>query len=180
MIVVKLGGSLFEHPRLGLGLTTYLESLDSPEILLLPGGGKLVDVVRELNRIHGLGEENSHWLALQAMTVAAELIARLIDLPTPGGRVRIPDPLAFARADESQPGALPHSWDVTSDSIAARMAIVYGAKRLILLKSIDIPREMDFSQATERGWVDAYFPKTIAGSGLEVDAVNFAAYLDSI
>lgn len=179
MIVVKVGGSLFDHPRLGRGLNAYLESLAPAEILLIPGGGDLAETVRKLDRLHGLGEEPSHWLALRTMTIAATFLAQLIDLPALKSRIRIPDCLAFARDDEGKPGALPHSWDVTSDSIAARMAVVFGAERLTLLKSIDVPSGTSWTEAAERGWVDRYFPQVVADAPFTIETVNFHRYLDS-
>jgi 5-(aminomethyl)-3-furanmethanol phosphate kinase len=179
VIVVKVGGSLFDHPRLGPGLRAYLESLAPDEVLLIPGGGDLAETVRKLDRLHGLSEEASHWLALQTMTVTGAFLSRLVDLPAFGSRVRIPDAFAFARNDEGRPGALPHSWNVTSDSIAARMAVVFGAERLILLKSIDIPSGTAWADAAERGWVDRHFPQVIADTEIAVETVNFCRYLDS-
>ena len=38
MIVVKIGGSLFDHPRLGAGLC-HLDALAPSDVLLVPGGG---------------------------------------------------------------------------------------------------------------------------------------------
>jgi aspartokinase-like uncharacterized kinase len=179
VIVVKVGGSLFDHPRLGPGLRAYLESLAPNEVLIIPGGGDLAETVRKLDRLHGLGEEASHWLALQTMAVTRAFLARLIDLPAFGRRVRIADAFAFAQDDEGNSGALPHSWDATSDSIAARMAVVFGAERLTLLKSIDIPPGTPWPNAAERGWVDPYFPQIIACTAIPVESVNFCRYLDS-
>src|SRR5262249_46902670 len=136
MIVVKVGGSLYDHPRLGPGLRAFLETLPGP-VLLVPGGGPFADAVRQLDAVHRLGEEAAHWLALRSLDAAAEFLKRL---PLPfGSRLNVLDAFAFAVEDDSRPGALPHSWAVTSDSIAARAAVVYRADRLILLKSIDIP-----------------------------------------
>jgi aspartokinase-like uncharacterized kinase len=179
VIVVKVGGSLFDHPRLGLGLRAYLESLAPSEVLLIPGGGDLAETVRKLDRLHGLREEASHWLALQTMTVTGAFLSQLINLPAFGSRVRIADAFAFAQDDEGNSGALPHSWDVTSDSIAARMAVIFQAERLILLKSIDIPPGTPWTNAAERGWVDPYFPQVISRTAIPVGTVNFCRYLDS-
>ena len=177
MIVVKLGGSLFEHPLLAQGLRTYLESLAPAEVLLIPGGGDVVEAIRKLDRIHGLGEEASHWLALQAMKTTAAFVGELIDLPSFGSRVQIPNCLAFLREDEGRPGALPHTWDVTADSIAARVAIVLEAERLILLKSIDIPPGMSWTEAADTGWVDRHFPRAVEGIAEVVESVNFAKWM---
>ena len=178
VIVVKLGGSLFDHPQLGPGLHTYLQALAPEPVLLVPGGGALINSLRRYDRLHGLGQEVSHWLALQAMSVTAGVIARLIDLPAFGLRVQIPDCLAFLRDDDCRPGSLPHSWHVTSDSIAARIATVHNAYRLILLKSIDIPPGTSWREAAARGWVDGYFPEVVASARFTVEMVNFARILD--
>ena len=50
MIVVKVGGSLFDHPQLGPGLRAYLDSLTPARVLLVPGGGDFADSVRKLDR----------------------------------------------------------------------------------------------------------------------------------
>ena len=89
------------------------------------------------------------------------------------------DALAFALEDESRPGALPHSWRVTSDSIAARAAVVFRAERLILLKSTDVPPGTPWGEAAARGWVDAHFPRVAATLACPVEVLNFRLQLDS-
>ncbi len=165
MIVVKVGGSLYDHPRLDLGLQAYLESLPEP-VLLVPGGGGFADAVRKLDAIHHLGEEQSHYLALHAMNLAGEFLKRL------GITKTILDATAFDTD-------LPHSWNITSDSIAAQIAVTHNASRLILLKSIDIPQGTTWSEAAERGWVDPYFPTIIETANLTVDAINFRQWLEA-
>lgn len=179
-IVVKVGGSLYDLPDLGPRLRQWLAAQNTSSALFVPGGGALADAVRELDATHGLGEETGHWLALRALTVAAHFLARLL----PGskvvshpdqwrrGTVAVLDAHSFALADEGKLDALPHSWAVTSDSIAARAARVAGARRLLLLKSVAIPDNMNLHEAARRGWVDAFFPKA-AGGELEVRSVNF-------
>jgi hypothetical protein len=75
---------------------------------------------------------------------------------------------------------LPHSWDVTSDSIAARAALVYGAERLVLLKSVDVPPGTPWDEAAARGWVDAHFSHVVSGAPFAVEVVNFRRVLDSL
>ena len=55
---------------------------------------------------------------------------------------------------------LPAGWQVTSDSIAARLAEVLAADELVLLKSID-PPSATWQQAAREGLVDAYFPEAV-------------------
>ena len=177
MIVVKVGGSLFDHPQLGPALRAYLDVLPTDEVMLVPGGGDVVEAVRRLDAIHGLGEEVSHGLAAWALGVTAKFLTHTV-IRSP--RVTVLDCYQFVVEDEARPGALPHSWDVTSDSIAARAAAVYEAERLVLLKSVDVPAGTPWEIAAERGWVDRYFPMVVAGAALPIEVLNFRRVLDSL
>lgn len=184
MIVVKVGGSLFDLPNLGFLLKRWLDELDSSEVLLVPGGGHSADMIRQMDRIHGLGEEKAHWLALRSLSFQAHLLAEiLVDAVVvrglhecraawDAGRRPILDGHAFAVADESLPGRLPHSWNATSDALAARVARVAAASRLVLLKSVTIPEGTSWVEASRLGWVDAYFAEAV-DDALPVQCVNF-------
>lgn len=163
-VVIKVGGSLFDWSGLGSRLRQFLETLDSTSILIVPGGGSAADLVRFWDKIHDLGQERAHWLAIRALTFQAHFLASLLQ---PQGRVvstwspegwPILDVLPFMEADDRQPQALPHHWAVTSDSIAARVACRLGARRLILLKSIDGNADQSWTAAAGNGLVDRYFP----------------------
>jgi 5-(aminomethyl)-3-furanmethanol phosphate kinase len=182
--VIKVGGSLFDLPDLGPRLVEWLLRLETRQIVLIAGGGPVVDVVRALDARHGLGEEKAHWLALAALTLTSRFLAELVPgsavidaverCPTAWSNQIVPvlDGYAFARADEGQAGCLPHAWAVTSDSLAARVARVLGARRLILLKSATLPVPADWSEAGRRGFVDPYFAQA-AQDIAEVEVVNF-------
>jgi aspartokinase-like uncharacterized kinase len=188
MIVVKVGGSLFDLPGLGPRLAAWLAALDDRAALLVPGGGPTADVIRRLDATHRLGEERSHWLALRAMTLNAHALAGLLpaarvvaDLDEAAaawraGAVAVLDAHAFLLADEGRPGALPHSWDVTSDAVAARVAVVAGAARLALLKSTDVPEGIGWEEAARLGLVDRMVADVLRQApGMSVWAVNFRA-----
>ncbi len=177
--VVKVGGSLYDVPDLGPRLRAGLARLESSAVLLVPGGGPTADVIRRLDQQHRLGEEASHWLALQALSLNAAFLARLFPFPVisqpehldgPG----ILDPFQFVQEDEGRPGSLPHCWEVTSDAVAVRAAAVFHARRLLLLKAVTIPPSLSWEAASREGYVDAYFPTALQSApGLEVRAVNF-------
>jgi aspartokinase-like uncharacterized kinase len=183
--VVKVGGSLFDLPDLGARLAAWLKTLARSEIILVAGGGAAADLIRGMDRIHRLGEEKSHWLALRSLSLTAHLLVELAAASLPlfiaddptlqllpdSGAYPVLDLHAFARADEGRPGYLPHYWEVTSDSLSARVAEVMGARELVLLKSVSIPREMDWTEASRRGFVDGYFP-TMLARGVKARAVN--------
>jgi aspartokinase-like uncharacterized kinase len=192
LVVVKVGGSLFDLPDLGPRLRRWLDAdarVRPPSaVLLVPGGGPTADVVRDLDRRHGLGDEAAHWLALRAMTLNAHFLAELLpptvvvgEMVEPGPRVRILDALAFVRDDERRQGriVLPHTWDAGSDAVAARVAVATGARRLVLLKSttIAIP-EVDWEDVSRRGLVDPLFASVLraAPCELEVSAVNLRTW----
>jgi aspartokinase-like uncharacterized kinase len=176
-LFAKVGGSLYDLPDLGSRLRAWLSTLRSAAVVLVPGGGPLADAVRDLDRVHALGAESSHWLALGALALNAHFLAQLV----PGARVvadpcgvtgmAILDALAFLRADEDRPGCLPHSWEVTSDTVAARAAEVAGAAELVLLKSADFAGG-PWEQAGQVGFVDPVFATVVRRAGLRVQAVN--------
>jgi 5-(aminomethyl)-3-furanmethanol phosphate kinase len=198
LTVAKVGGSLFDMPHLRDRLRHWCGSVVGP-VLLIPGGGSGADFIRHLDRTHGLGDEAAHWLALRMLSVNAHLLAGLLgvpvmselpieltsperkrranDLPSLTLRAGQPalfgviDPHAFCVADNERPGALPHTWDVTSDSIAARVAEVAGAE-LVLLKSADLAAGMSWQSAAADGLVDPTFDSIVRRSGLRVTWVN--------
>ncbi|MBI2824981.1 MAG: hypothetical protein HYX69_09885 [Planctomycetia bacterium] len=183
--VVKLGGSLLDVPGLAGRLRSWLARQEPAETLLIVGGGALADAIREADHHHGLPENVAHWLCIRAMAIQAELVrallpeavwldsvAELAARPV-GPRLAITDPWRFLREDEPRAlgTRLPESWDVTSDSIAARLAEIVGAAELVLLKSA-LPSEKSIAELAAAGYVDRFFPQ--AAAGLEcIRYVNF-------
>jgi aspartokinase-like uncharacterized kinase len=177
-IVIKVGGSLYDLPDLAARLRSVLESLREQRLLLVPGGGAAADIVRDLDRLHGLGQEWSHWLALRALTMNALFLQTLLPnfrlakwphLPA----LAILDPYEFALADEHNPEHLPHTWEVTSDSVAARAAQVLGARELLLLKSVSLADGLGWPAAARAGVVDAHFAKVMEQAPtLRVHVIN--------
>lgn len=142
--VVKVGGSLCGEPPLR-PLLAMLEAQASAgrKLVVVPGGGPFADAVRDACARHDPGETHAHWMAVCAMEQYAHLLAglapgaRLVRDPAeiaagPPGRLAILAPLAWLRSADP----LPHSWEITSDSIAAWVAARLGAPLLILLKMV--------------------------------------------
>jgi aspartokinase-like uncharacterized kinase len=120
-------------------------------------------------------------LALEGLRLAAHFLAALLNgaiviehLPEAiaGRAYAVLDPYSFTLGDEGHLGSLPHSWSVTSDSVAARVAIVAGARELILLKSADHHEGAVWTRAEESGLVDHYFAQAVRGVP-QVKVVNF-------
>lgn len=172
MIVVKVGGSLFDLPDLRARLVAFFATLGDAEVVLVPGGGAAADAVRALDATHGLGAEAAHWLALRACSLSAHFLAALLSMevverPRAGA---VLDPLAYLRA---RPEALPASWDATSDSVAAVVAAEAGAE-LVLLKSTALG---EWASAAREGGVDVLLPGLIARHGLRARAVDLRGTL---
>jgi aspartokinase-like uncharacterized kinase len=159
VIVVKVGGSLYGRADLGPALLACLCTLNEP-VLIVPGGGAFAEAIRAFDRLHNLGEERSHWLALESMNTAGAFL-RSLGIVAP-----MLDAVAFCREHDE----LPHSWIATSDSVAALAARVLRATRLVLLKSVDIPPGTSWNEAANQGWVDVCFPDLVRGLTCAVES----------
>lgn len=144
-VVCKIGGSLGK-PEVLRPLLRTLEALRAEHrLLVVPGGGSFADLVRTEAAVFHLGETAAHWMAILAMDQYGYLLA---DLGHATRTVRTSTEIEDALGDGAVPillpstlllGAdpLPHSWEVTSDAIAAHLAVSFGAELLVLLKDVD-------------------------------------------
>ena len=127
-LVVKLGGSLCHRVP---AIVPALRGTDRP-FLIVPGGGPFANAVREVR----VDRDAAHWMAIAAMEqygwyVASHGIPSTCSLTIPDRPTVL---LPYHCLREHDP--LPHSWDVTSDTIAAWVAGRLGLD-LLLLKSVD-------------------------------------------
>ncbi len=186
--VVKVGGSLGRGaclPELGACL---VELGRSRRLLVVPGGGVFADVVREQDARFGLRPGTAHWMAVLAMDQYGHLLADLAPgctlvrtlyearacLAREGVAVLLPsEPLRHAEA-------LPHSWSVTSDSIAAWLTGQVGARLLVLLKDrrgmaslastawSAPPRAMTVAQLAASSGVDAHLVELLGDPAFDL------------
>ena len=72
--------------------------------------------------------------------------------------------------------AVPASWEVTSDSLAAWLTSQIGAARLLVVKSCMVPEEMrgDAAALAAAGIVDASFPKFVIAAAFSWQVVGGA------
>lgn len=141
--VVKVGGSLLANTRqLDAVLTAVARLSRDRRLVVVPGGGPFAETIRDLDRRLELPDTAAHWMAMLGMDQYGHLlVARL------HGSVLVSRPSEITAALENrllpivapshwlrEADPLPHSWDVTSDSIAAWIAGALGAARLVLVK----------------------------------------------
>lgn len=167
-LVVKVGGSLLHHlPE----LVPVLRAAEQP-LLIVPGGGPFADAVRD----SGADGDAAHWMAVAAMDQYGWCIAsqgipvtHLLAIP------RSPSIfLSYCSMRRCDP--LPHSWDVTSDSIAAWIAH-HLSLELILLKSVDGIIEGNTVMETvtcpvRTDTVDPYFLPFVLEHGIATTIIN--------
>lgn len=132
LIVLKIGGSLFDSSRALLRKIAR----ESGDVLIVPGGGGFANAVRTVSSRGNLSDDAAHWMAVLAMNQYAYYLADATGVKLTerleGHGIRIALPYEILKRED----VLPHSWDVTSDTIAAWMASKLKA-RLIKVTDVD-------------------------------------------
>jgi 5-(aminomethyl)-3-furanmethanol phosphate kinase len=176
LTVAKLGGSFAFSPDLH-AIAKEIAAARRP-VVIVPGGGPFADAVRDTQQRIGFDDGAAHKMALMAMAQFAEALASLAPrlYPAPdlaaicahldAGDVPIWSPWPLADGLE----ALPQSWRLTSDSLAAWLAGRLGAQRLIMIKHGPPPR--DLGEAVEAAIVDPFFPAYAEASGVAIGWID--------
>ena len=153
-IIIKLGGSLSNYPKVLISLCKTLSKIGfQHQVIIVPGGGAYANVVRADYRCFNLSEKVAHHMAIHAMTQYGYLIHSLIPnsktvleleqiASNPNAGISIWLPHHQLLLDD----ILPNSWDVTSDSIAAYASGLLNWKSLVLLKDTDGVYTLDPAQ----------------------------------
>jgi len=171
--IVKLGGSLLARPDWVAALTRWLQTRSPMRTLIIVGGGLAADAVRDFDRAQNLESQQSHELAIEAMGLSlqmastvlrqTEVISAIPSAAPTETATQLLDVRPFLRTLEQQAAGmcLPRDWSSTSDSIAARVAVVFAAEELVLLKSTLPLADSTWAQAAEQGIVDEHFPLAV-------------------
>lgn len=146
-IIVKIGGKILENKEnLASTISQFKHICENnivQKIIIIPGGGICANFVRKLDKKISIGDELSHWMAIFAMNyngirinqeyLQLTCFTNLNELKKSKEKIAIFLPYIFLyQLDE-----LPHSWDVTSDSITLYIAHQLGLKDCFLIKDID-------------------------------------------
>ena len=170
--VLKVGGSLIAVAR---GLVRAL--IDAGvDCLIVPGGGPFADTVRQHRYM--LDDTTAHWMATLAMnqygwflSSAGAPTTNIIDNVC-GVHVLLPFDEMFAH------DPLPHSWEVTSDSIATWVAHRLNAN-LVVATDVDgiyvnrrLAASIDARAINGQTCLDAVCPSLLASYGLKCVIIN--------
>ena len=176
MIVVKISGSVASNLK---EIVSTLQSLGE-DILIVPGGWIFADLIRKID----VDDENAHWMAILAMEQYGYYISSFgvgtikpndfNEIRFEGVKVLLPYDLLIGY-DE-----LPHSWDVTSDSIAIWIASKLKVGEVIKLTDVDgiflNGRFVERIQASKligiKTCLDSYAPKLMVEHGVDTFICN--------
>jgi hypothetical protein len=196
--VIKIGGSLAEDPeRLRVLCTELSEFAKKYAIIVVPGGGRFADVVRDFDKCFTLSSEVSHRMAILGMDQFGLLLSQII--PNSCATYLLSDakqlseigvvPVFLPSRLMFQEDPLENSWDVTSDSIAAYIASRLHVAKVLLVTDVDgiftkDPRKHadavlierlsaeELLRLNHRTSVDRYLPKLLLDVQVDCYVVN--------
>ena len=173
LTVIKLGGSHAFAPH----LFNWIEAIAAHpgSIVVVPGGGPFADAVRDAQPMMGFDDDAAHRMALLAMEQYGCALAsysqrfvladsrEAIERALEAERVPVWLPTRMALAANE----IPHSWDVTSDSLAAWLAGRVGARQLLLVKHVKLDgTAVALPELIARGIVDPAFATFLKAAGI--------------
>jgi aspartokinase-like uncharacterized kinase len=198
--VIKIGGSLAEDPATLRALCSRIgEIAKKHRVVVVPGGGKFADVVREFDQQFGLSPVISHRMAILGMDQFGLLLSQII--PNSCASCLLNDakqlseigvvPIFLPSRLMFQADSLEPSWDVTSDSVAAYVASRLSADKVILITDVDgiftsdpkkhsdakLMNELSASELLgliHRTSVDRFLPKLLLNTQMHCYVVNGA------
>ena len=181
MIVLKLGGSLLSSPILPQWLYLAVQE-GRGSVVIVPGGGVFADQVRSTQKIWQYDDQTAHYMAILAMQQMALLFKGLCSDLCVVNKVEAIRPALEKKAVvvwsplaiELDAGKIKASWDVTSDTLAAWLAVQLSAERLILVKSAQLPENTTLQQLSEQAIVDKAFAGFVQHHPITVNCVSLS------
>lgn len=145
--IFKIGGKILDNSKHLINtiaqLTQLYEDKIIQKIILIPGGGIIANFVRNIYLEFEINDDLAHWIAIYSMNFNGLELKRkfphleisedfehlknekrMFSIFLPYKYLRLTDPL-------------PHSWDVTSDSITLYCTYKLGENECFLIKDVD-------------------------------------------
>lgn len=183
-VVLKLGGSLIDGSvELINAISDHFAGTEgNTQVIIVPGGGIFADNIRRISGEYSIAEKAAHWMAIAAMEQYAHLLEDMTGIPTIEDTNNVHETVSILLPYRllKDTDELPHSWDVTSDTIAAWVAQRMNAR---LVKATDVngifndgkmieeisPRELEQMGET---CADRMLPTMLIKYGMECVIVN--------
>jgi 5-(aminomethyl)-3-furanmethanol phosphate kinase len=180
--VVKLGGSLYK----GRTLRGWLEALAAGgrgKVVVVPGGGPFADQVRVAQERWRFDDVTGHRMAILGMAQYGLMLTGLQSKLIPAkNEADIQKALGLGCAPVWIPTELesldvPRNWSVTSDSLAAWLALRLQANHLVLIKSVKLTMaQVSAGELARRGIIDETFPELLSRAGCSCQMVAAQDY----
>ncbi|NAS88820.1 amino acid kinase [ANME-1 cluster archaeon AG-394-G21] len=141
MKIIKLGGSLQEKGREIIRFLSDYAETKAHTFVIIPGGGHFVKRIKGLSEQEVISDDAAHWMAVLGMHQygfyladgsGIEIVESIEELRNVV-HIGVLLPYTLLKADDS----LPHTWNVTSDTIAAFVANKVGETSFIKLTDVD-------------------------------------------
>ncbi|MFX1400658.1 MAG: hypothetical protein ACFE8V_05350 [Promethearchaeota archaeon] len=145
--IFKIGGKILDNSKYLINciaqLTQLYEDNIIQKIILIPGGGSVANFVRQIYNEFEFSEELAHWIAVYSMNFNGielkkkfphlDIVDDIKNILKKNKIFAIFLPYKFLKLTDK----LPHSWDVTSDSITLYLAHELKLDQCFLLKDVD-------------------------------------------
>lgn len=145
--IFKIGGKILENRQHLTATVSQLTSLYERNILnkviIIAGGGSYANLIRLLDQKIHIGDDLSHWMAIYSMDLNGKKISRyfprvkrtksLEEIEKANRILTVFLPYTYLH----QYDPLPHSWDITSDSITLFLAYKLKLNECYLIKNVD-------------------------------------------
>jgi aspartokinase-like uncharacterized kinase len=145
--IFKVGGKILEDIENLNSTISQLRLLFQEKIIqniiLIPGGGSFAKFIRKVYNELKFTEETAHWMGIISMNYNGlelknkfpnlDVVEDFNELKKLNSNFSIFLPYEYLKENDQ----LPHSWDVTSDSISLFIAKELGLKECFLIKEVD-------------------------------------------
>lgn len=179
MKVVKLGGSLLATGKIFDCLRKIIDS--NEKTVVVCGGGEFANQVRDIQKKYHFDDIAAHEMAILAMQQMAilcqnlqpefKLESSILHLKNHHFSIWSPD-IKELNADNIKP-----SWEITSDSLAAWLAVKLDAEKLVIVKSCVIDSTATIENLTQQTILDFGFKQFIQNTKFDLSIISANTFL---
>lgn len=178
-MVLKLGGSLLSHAPLTQILQLATRAVNG-QVVIVPGGGVFAEQVRLTQQQWQYDDQTAHYMAILAMQQMALLLQSLCaGLVIVNNVAMIRDSMQQSTviwsplSSELDATGIPASWDITSDTLAAWLAVQLSIEHVMLVKSAEFSADSTIAQLSASGVIDKAFARFVQQHSLRIECIAY-------